>query len=56
MVDPRLDDHRADGVENHNGVRAAGRDVCDEIVARVPEREVVPVASIIVDSDLEGGN
>lgn len=46
MIDPRLNDDRADGVERHDGVCAARGNALDEIVTPVPESQVVPVSSV----------
>ena len=50
--DPRLEEHGPHGVEHDDRVGARGGGGGDERVAGVPEREVVPVASVRVDGDV----
>jgi hypothetical protein len=52
VVDPVLDEDRADSVHHDDGVRAHSGGLLDEGVAGVPEEEIVAVASVALDGDV----
>lgn len=52
MLDPRLDDQRADGVHYDDRVRILCCDSENQIVAIVPGRQVISVSRVAVYSDV----
>lgn len=49
---PVVDEHRTDGVNDDHGVVALAGDVLDQSVAVVPDREVVAIAQVPIDTDI----
>jgi hypothetical protein len=47
MVNPRLDEHGADGMHDYDCILALACCNVDQGLARVPEREIVPISHVV---------